>query len=324
MTAPLRLGTTAPLRLGTRASALALAQSGMVADAVSKVSGREVELVHISTEGDRDRKTLLTQIGGTGVFVSALRDALLAAEIDLAVHSYKDLPTAPAEGLTIAAVPDRADPRDALIARDGLTLEKLPAGAKVGTGAPRRVAQLLAARPDLVCVPIRGNIDTRMGKVTSGELDAVVVAMAGLRRIGRAEVAEAFDEDVMLPAPAQGALAVECRSDDAGLVELLARLDAPGARAEVTAERALLAALEAGCSAPVAARAKAVIGQDSAELTLRARVAAFDGSTTLTEARTITVPHPYDSLHTDAAAAGRQLAADLLANGADTLMGRTA
>ncbi|MFI5958265.1 hydroxymethylbilane synthase [Cryptosporangium sp. NPDC051539] len=310
-----------PLRLGTRASKLALAQSGDVAIAVTAATGREVELVHISTEGDRDRATPLTQIGGTGVFVSALRDALLADEIDFAVHSYKDLPTAAAPGLTIAAVPFRADPRDALIARDGLTLEKLPAGARVGTGAPRRIAQVLSARPDLVCVPIRGNVDTRMNKVNSGELDAVVLAVAGLARLGRAtEITEALDPDVLVPAPAQGALAVECRADDTEMVTLLGAIEASAARAEITAERSLLAALEAGCSAPVAAWATL----DGETLTLRARVAALDGTSVLTEARTITVPHPYDSLHTDAEAVGKQLAADLLAAGADTLMGRTA
>lgn len=309
------------LRLGTRASKLALAQSGHVATALTEATGREVELVHISTEGDRDRTTPLTQIGGTGVFVSALRDALLDGRIDLAVHSYKDLPTAPAEGLTIAAVPHRADPRDALIARDGLTLDKLPAGARIGTGAPRRIAQLRSARPDVVCVPIRGNVDTRMGKVAAGELDAVVLAVAGLTRLGRAdEITEALDPDVIVPAPAQGALALECRSDDADLVELLGALEDARARAEVIAERSLLAALEAGCSAPVAAWATTT----TTELTLRARVASLDGTEVLTDARTISVSRPYDVLHTDAEAVGRQLAADLLAAGADTLMGRTA
>lgn len=310
-----------PLRLGTRASKLALAQSGDVATAVMAATGRKVELIHISTEGDRDRTTPLTRIGGTGVFVSALRDALLSTEIDLAVHSYKDLPTAAAEGLTIAAVPVRADTRDALIARDGLTLDKLPPGARIGTGAPRRIAQVLAARPDVECVPIRGNVDTRLGKVTSGELDAVVLAVAGLARLGRAaEITEALDPDVLVPAPAQGALAVECRAADADLVKLLGALEDSGARAEVIAERSLLAALEAGCSAPVAAWATATTN----ELTLRARVASLDGTSVLTDARTITVARSYDSLHTDAEAVGRQLAADLLAAGADTLMGRTA
>ncbi|WP_035858387.1 hydroxymethylbilane synthase [Cryptosporangium arvum] len=309
------------LRLGTRASKLALAQSGDVAEAITEATGRAVELVHISTEGDRDRTTPLTQIGGTGVFVSALRDALLAGQIDIAVHSYKDLPTAPANGLTIAAVPVRADSRDALIARDGLTLDKLPAGARIGTGAPRRIAQILAARPDVECVPIRGNVDTRLGKVISGELDAVVLAVAGLARLGRAdEITEALDPAVLVPAPAQGALAIECRSDDVDLVELLGALEDAHARAEVIAERSLLATLEAGCSAPVAAWATAT----TTELTLRARVASLDGTKVLTDARTISVSRPHDDLHTDAEAVGRQLAVDLLAAGADTLMGRTA
>lgn len=243
------------LRLGTRASALATSQSGWVADQL-RAAGHEVELVLVRTEGDVSRRSL-TEIGGTGVFASALRDALRAGSIDLAVHSLKDLPTAPEPGLVVAAVPEREDPRDVLVARDGLTLAELPAGAVVGTGSPRRAAQLAQARPDLEVRDIRGNVDTRIGLVRGGDLDAVVLARAGLARLGRLEEAtDTLDLATMLPAAGQGALAVECRADDAPLVALLAGvLEHAPTRAAVTAERAVLARLEAGCTAPVAALA---------------------------------------------------------------------
>jgi hydroxymethylbilane synthase len=304
---------TATLRLGTRASQLALTQSQLVADALSGASGVPVELVHVSTYGDRSTEAI-AQLGGTGVFVSALRDALHAGTVDLAVHSFKDLPTAPTPGLTVAAVPRREDPRDVLVARDGLTLGELPPGARVGTGAPRRMAQLRALGLGLEVVPIRGNVDTRMGKVASGELDAVVLARAGLARIGRlAAVTETLDPIQVLPAPAQGALAVECRSDDARVRELLAALDDPAARACVAAERAVLAALEAGCSAPVAAHAELTEAEDgSAELWLRASVTAIDGSDSVRDS--ISGPA------TEAESLGRQLAAELLDRDAAALM----
>jgi len=253
---------TAPLRVGTRPSALAVAQSGLVAERLRAV-GHPAELVTVATSGDRSSAPI-PQLG-VGVFVSALRDALVAGEVDVAVHSYKDLPTAPDPRLTIAAVPLREDPRDALVARHGRVLGELPAGATVGTGSPRRTAQLEALGLGLRVVPIRGNVDTRIGKVTSGELDAVVVAAAGLRRLGRIdEASELLDPLQMLPAPAQGALAVECRAEDSGrgdpeLAALLAQvLDDEYTRAAVIAERAVLAALEAGCSAPVGALADVV------------------------------------------------------------------
>lgn len=200
--------TTRALRLGTRRSKLAMAQSGQVAEAVRELTGRPVDLVEITTYGDTSREHL-AQIGGTGVFVSALRDALLAGEIDFAVHSLKDLPTAQPETLTLAAIPVREDPRDALIARDGLRFEQLPDGARVGTGSPRRMAQLNAWARSLgrrvETVPIRGNIDTRIGFVEKGELDAVVLAAAGLTRIGRIdEATQLLSPDVVLPAPGQG------------------------------------------------------------------------------------------------------------------------
>ncbi|WP_369139510.1 hydroxymethylbilane synthase [Modestobacter versicolor] len=304
---------TATLRLGTRASQLALTQSQHVADALTATSGLPVELVHVSTYGDRSTEAI-AQLGGTGVFVSALRDALHAGTVDLAVHSFKDLPTAPTPGLTVAAVPPREDPRDVLVARDGLTLGELPRGARIGTGAPRRTAQLLALGLGLEVVPIRGNVDTRMGKVTSGELDGVVLARAGLSRLGRlSAVTEVLDPIQVLPAPAQGALAVECRSDDPRVVELLAALDDDAARSCVAAERSVLAALEAGCSAPVAAYAELAEAEDgSAELWLRASVTAIDGSDAVR-----------DSISGPAAEAeslGRRLAAELLDRGAAALM----
>jgi hydroxymethylbilane synthase len=304
---------TATLRLGTRASQLALTQSQLVADALSSASGVPVQLVHVSTYGDRSTEAI-AQLGGTGVFVSALRDALHAGTVDLAVHSFKDLPTAPTPGLTVAAVPAREDPRDVLVARDGLTLGELPPGARIGTGAPRRMAQLRALGLGLEVVPIRGNVDTRMGKVASGELDAVVLARAGLARIGRlAAVTETLDPIQVLPAPAQGALAVECRSDDTVVRELLAALDDPAARACVAAERAVLAALEAGCSAPVAAHAELTEAEDgSAELWLRASVTAIDGSDSVRDS--ISGPA------TEAESLGRQLAAELLDRDAAALM----
>src|SRR5207342_2774219 len=205
---------SAPIRLGTRASLLALTQSRWVAERLSVAVGREVELVEVTTTGDRDDAPL-AQLGGTGVFVSALREALLDGRIDIAVHSLKDLPTQPAAGLALAAVPVREDPRDVVVARDGLTLGELPAGSRVGTGSPRRVAQLLALGLGLEVVGVRGNVDTRIAKVHSGEYDAVLLARAGLARIGRLEeVTEVLDPLQMLPAPGQGALAVECRAED--------------------------------------------------------------------------------------------------------------
>ncbi|WP_432521374.1 hydroxymethylbilane synthase [Kineococcus sp. SYSU DK006] len=260
------------LRLGTRRSALATTQSRWVADLLRR-GGREVELVEITTHGDVSRAPLAT-IGGTGVFVSALREALVAGGVDLAVHSLKDLPTSPADGLALAAVPAREDPRDVLVASGGRTLAQLPAGARVGTGSPRRRALLQALRPDLQVVAVRGNIDTRIGFAASGELDAVVLAAAGLARIGRLEEAtEVFDADVFVPAPGQGALAVECRADDAEVVAALAALDSPADRLAVAAERQVLSGLEAGCSAPVGAHARALEG----ELDLRVAVQAPSG-----------------------------------------------
>lgn len=301
------------LRLGTRGSALAMAQSQHVADALRAATGRDVELVEIVTAGDRSTAPVAAL--GVGVFVSALRDALGAKEIDFAVHSYKDLPTAAHQGLHIAAVPPREDPRDALIARDGRILNELPPGATIGTGALRRIAQLHALGLQLQVTPIRGNVDTRIRRVSGpdADLDAVVLARAGLARLGRAdEITETLDPMLMLPAPAQGALAVECRADDTDLVELLAALDHAPTRAAVTAERALLATLEAGCSAPVAAFAELAEGDHGDEIYLRGAVISPDGARDIRLSRTGTPA--------DAAEIGKALATDLLDAGADTIL----
>lgn len=243
------------LRLGTRASTLASTQAGWVADRL-RGQGHDVELVQVRTEGDLSTAPL-TQIGGTGVFVSALRTALQDGDIDLAVHSLKDLPVIPEPGLVVAAVPEREDPRDVVITRTGTGLAGLDTAAPVGTGSPRRAAQLQLLAPQVRIVDIRGNVGTRIAKVHSGEVDAVVLAAAGLRRLGRLhEATEILDPEQMLPAPGQGALAVECRADDAGVRDVCAALDDPGARTEVTAERALLRRLEAGCTAPIGALAR--------------------------------------------------------------------
>ncbi|MGE7388764.1 hydroxymethylbilane synthase [Streptomyces sp. NPDC004126] len=311
-----------PLRLGTRRSKLAMSQSGHVAEAVRAITGRPVELVEITTYGDVSRENL-AQIGGTGVFVTALRDALVRGEVDFAVHSLKDLPTSQPDELVIAAMPKREDPRDALVARDGLTFEQLPDGARVGTGSPRRMAQLNAYARSLgksiETVAIRGNVDTRIGFVRAGELDAVVLAAAGLNRIGRAdEATDLLSVDNVLPAPGQGALAVECLASDADLISALGRLDDPHTRAAVTAERALLAALEAGCSAPVGALADLLAdGQIVNEMRLRGVVGTLDGSTLVQLSTTGPVPQSYD----EAMALGRELADEMLAKGAAGLMG---
>lgn len=311
----------APLRLGTRGSKLAMAQAGHVAEALTARTGRPVELVEVVTAGDRSNAPVHRL--GVGVFVSALRDALVAGTIDFAVHSYKDLPTATAAGLHIAAVPPRQDPRDALVARDGKTLAELAPGAVVGTGALRRIAQLHALGMPLSVTPIRGNIDTRLARVLGPEadLDAVVLARAGLARIDRADVVtETLDPMLMLPAPAQGALAVECRIDDTDLVELLAMLDHAPSRAAVTAERALLATLEAGCSAPVAAYAVVAEGEPTGdegdaveEIYLRGAVISPDGTRDIRLSRTGTPA--------DAAEIGKALATELLDLGADSILG---
>ncbi len=304
---------TAPLRVGTRASLLARTQSGHVADALRAALGREVVLVEVTTDGDVSSAPLAS-FGGVGVFVSALRDALLRGDVDVAVHSLKDLPTAPQDGIALAAVPQREDPRDVVVARDGLTLGELPAGARVGTGSPRRAAQLRALGLGFDVAGIRGNVDTRIRKVGEGEYDAVVLARAGVARLGRLdEVTEVLDPLQMLPAPGQGALAVECRASDAALVaEVRGALDDSRSRAAVTAERAVLAALEAGCSAPVGAMAEVAEGEDGDELWIRAVALSHDGAVAVRRSAT--------GSPQDAAGVGLRLAQEMLADGASTLI----
>jgi hydroxymethylbilane synthase len=304
--------STATILIGTRASLLARTQAGQVAEALTSGLGAEVELVDITTSGDVSSAPLAV-IGGTGVFVSALRDALLAGQVDIAVHSLKDLPTEPPAGIALAATPTREDPRDVVVARDGLTLGELVPGSRVGTGSPRRAAQLHALGLGLEVVPVRGNVDTRLSKV-GDEIDAVVLARAGLARIGRLdEVTEVLDPLQMLPAPGQGALAVEVRAGDTELLaDVASVLDDPDTRAAVTAERAVLAGLEAGCTAPVGALADMVEGDDGEELWLRAVALSLDGG--------LSVRRSSSGSPSDAEGLGRRLAAEMLAEGAMTLM----
>jgi hydroxymethylbilane synthase len=300
------------LRLGTRTSALATAQANLVASSITAACGRAVELVPVVSRGDIDAAPL-TDIGGEGVFVTALRQALASGYVDAAVHSLKDLPTGSPDGITLAAVPQREDPRDAVVARDGLTLSELPAGSVVGTGAPRRVAQLRALGFGLDVQPIRGNVDTRIASVAAGVFDAVVVARAGLARLGRLDaVTEVLDPLLMLPAPGQGALAVECRSSDLATTALLAALEHPSTRSAITAERSVLATLAGGCSAPVGALGDLALGDDGDELWLRAVAAAPDGSR---QVRLSATGRPQDATEL-----GRALAERMIGEGAGSLM----
>lgn len=318
--------TAPPLRVGTRASELALTQTGMVAKELEAVSGRPVELVRIRTEGDTSRASLAS-LGGTGVFAASLREALLAGRCDIAVHSLKDLPTAPTPGLTVAAVPARADQRDVLCAREGWTLAELPAGARVGTGSPRRAAQLRLARADLEVVDLRGNVGTRLGRV-GDDLDAVVLARAGLERLGLLDrVTQTLDPTTMLSAPGQGALAVECRTADVDggpLTETMRALDHLATRLAVTAERTLLGTLEAGCAAPVAAWGHVEHGSDGSPVRLELRAGAFapDGARHLVRTGSADLAGAPDPL-----AAARDLgvatARTMLADGAAAIAGLT-
>ncbi|MET3944958.1 hydroxymethylbilane synthase [Corynebacterium mucifaciens] len=289
--------------IGTRGSHLATTQAGHVRDALGEV-GHPAELQIVTTSGDLSQAPV--ERIGVGVFTSALRDALFTGEVDIAVHSFKDLPTAD-EPRAHMVVPARADSREALIARDGLTLAELPQGARVGTSAPRRISQLKAIRPDLDIRPLRGNIERRMSYVENGELDAIILAYAGLVRGGYGDrPTEVFDPQVFMPAPAQGALAVECRTDDAAARVAIDKLADASATAESTAERSVLATLEAGCTAPVAATAV----RNGDKVALRAGVFALDGSRQLVE----------KAEGTDPAELGRRVAEALLDRGAAALM----
>ncbi|MBA3233460.1 MAG: hydroxymethylbilane synthase [Propionibacteriales bacterium] len=301
------------LRIGTRASKLARTQSTLVGDKLAAALGVTVELVCVGTAGDSSTAPL-TEIGGQGVFVGAVRNALADGRVDVAVHSLKDLPTISDERVRLAAVPERADPRDALVARDALTLGELPVGSRVGTGSPRRMAQLQALGMGLHITPIRGNVDTRLRKVHDRELDAVVLARAGLARLGREdEITETIDPIQMLPAPGQGALAVEVQAGATGLLDDVEQvLDHTATRCAVAAERALLRDLGAGCSAPVGALAEVAEGDEGLEVWLRGVVLALDGSDLVRLSASGAV--------TDADGLGSRLAVQMLAEGAAGLM----
>jgi hydroxymethylbilane synthase len=311
------------LRIGTRGSTLARTQSGMVAAAVETATGTTSELVTVRTFGD-DHPGPLAQMPQPGVFVSALRDALLAGEVDVAVHSMKDLPSAPVPGIALAAVPTREDPRDALVTADGGGLAGLRSGARVGTGSPRRAARLRALRPDLELVDLRGNVDSRLAQVLEGDLDAVVLAVAGLSRLGRtAVIGEVLAPELMLPAPAQGALAVECRSDDTATLALLAHIDDRASRLRAIAERAVLAAVGASCASAVGALARL----DGLLLTLDADASGPAGEH-VTERRTLdlgataSAGASTDDHEQHAVGLGMQAGDALLAAGADAFLVR--
>ncbi len=262
------------MRLGTRASLLARTQSATVGDAWSKATGQPWEEVLITTAGD-DTSVPLNQPGQPGVFVSALRAALLSGEVDVIVHSYKDLPSAPAIGIHLAAVPEREDARDVLVSKGNLTLDRLPEGAVLGTSSPRRAQRMLALRPDLRIEPIRGNVDTRIRKVREGEYDATILALAGMRRIGREkEAAQILRVDQLVPAPAQGALAIECRQGDRELMDQLTGLSHKPSLLRAAAERAVLIGVEAECTTAVGAFAEI---DRKGELTLIAELADHRG-----------------------------------------------
>ena len=295
------------LRVGTRGSALALAQAEGVRKAISEVvSHRNFELVPITTAGDTLRGPLPT-VGGKGLFTNDIQDALATGKIDLAVHSAKDLPAEPFEGVALAAVPPREDPRDALITRHGGGLAKLGPGTTIGTSSLRRSVQLLAMGRGLVPTPIRGNVDTRLRKLSAGEVQALLVALAGLRRLGKdARVAEVLPTSVMLPAPGQGALAVECRAADKDMREALSKIEDPLARRAFEAERAFLLALGGSCNVPLGALATL----DGNSIRLRGLVGTLDGSRVLRDEIT----------GSDPSAVGRELADRFRAAGADEII----
>lgn len=293
------------LRLGSRSSPLARAQAEWVASRLAVCPA----LVWVKSEGDQDRTTELNQFGGQGVFTAALHKALFEDRVDAAVHSLKDLPAADEEGITLSCVPVREDQRDVLVARDGLTLDQLPEGARIGTGSPRRAAQMLRYRPDLEVAPLRGNVETRLRKLEEGEFDATLLALAGLKRLGLADVAtEILDPAVCLPAAGQGAIGITIRRGDGRAQELLAPLRDVRASACASAERAALHALGAGCHAPVGAMA----GVEDGRVHLRVRVLSLDGGEE--------VAGEAEGALAEAADLGMRLAAELLEQGAGPLV----
>lgn len=305
--------TSRTIRIATRTSSLALWQARHVSELLrSRNPDLDVELIHVSTQGDRDRSEPLRQFGGLGVFTREVQSAVLADEADLAVHSLKDLPTAPVDGLHLAAVPGRAAVYDALVfpaGAKGASIDDLPESARVGTGSPRRQAQFRHARPDLRLLEIRGNVETRLRKLDDGDYDAIVLAEAGLSRLGLAErISGRLEPPLMYPAVAQGALGIECRTSDDEVRTLLAEITHPQTQACTTAERTLLAELRAGCHAPLGALSTV----DAETLTLAAVILSPDGAERI-EAST-------DGPLTDAANVGRTLASKLRNLGADELL----
>lgn len=301
------------LRIGSRRTPLAMAQTQLVVDALLALhSDLQIQIVPIVSDGDRDRTIEL----GPGVFVAALRDAVLDGRVDAAVHSLKDLPTGVFDGIALAAIPPREDPRDALVATGGLMLDELAPGSRIGTSSPRRAASLLGMQLGFVPTPIRGSVGRRIEQLDAGAVDALLLARAGLLRAGLADrITDVIDPSRILPAPGQGALAIECRSTDQPTHNLLAPLDDPVTRLAVDAERTLLAVLEAGCTAPVGALAEPAEGDDGEiELYLRAVVHAADGSSQVR----LSATGPLN----DAEGLGRRLANDLVAAGADSLLER--
>ncbi len=298
------------LILGTRGSKLAVHQSQWVQARLQELApGLTISLQRIQTSGDKILDVPLAKIGGKGLFVKEIEDALLSKEIDLAVHSMKDVPTALPEGLDILCVPPREDPRDALITRDGCRLDQLKPGARIGTSSLRRQAQLLHYRPDFIIEMLRGNLDTRLRKLREGQFDAIVLAAAGLRRLAwDAEITEYLPVHLSLPAIAQGALGIEARSDDTFVRELLSRFEHRPTRITVTAERALLHRLEGGCQVPIAAHA----ALEGDRLTVDGLVASVDGRRV--------IRHQIQGPASEAQALGTKLAERLLADGGDVIL----
>jgi hydroxymethylbilane synthase len=306
-----------PLRLGTRGSPLALAQAGWIARQLDERCGQPTVVLTVATPGDESTAPI-ERLGTTGVFTTTLRQALLRGTVDFVVHSCKDLPTAPVPGLHLVAFPAREDPRDALVWPGGTSLDGLPRGARIGTGSPRRAALLRAAGRQLRIVPMRGNVDTRLRKLAAGEVDALVLAMAGLSRLGLLdEAATPLDPSLLMPAPAQGVLAIECRTDDPATSARVGTLDHGPTRAAAIAERGFLAGLDAGCTAPVGALAEptAASGTEPA-LRMSGVIAATDASSVIRAHAT--------GVASDGEALGRQLAHMLLTHGGAALLDRAA
>jgi len=298
-----------PLRIGSRGSVLAMWQANAVRGRLERLVGVETEIVTIKTSGDRFQQANVAQIGLKGVFIKELEDALLEGSVDFAVHSMKDVPTQIPAGLVFPAICEREDVRDALLSRSGAKLAALPAGARIGTSSLRRQAQIRHVRPDLDLGDLRGNVDTRLRKLERGDYDAIVLAKAGLDRLGwSSKITEVIPPEVSLPAVGQGALGIEARADDREVLEVLAQLEHPPTRVAVTAERALLAELEGGCQVPLGAWARLEQGA----LVLDACVLSVDGIESVRQ-RTVGIPR-------DAEALGRELAQIMLAAGADRIL----